>query len=370
MRLFPAQPSRRFEQTLCAGLLLLSLGASRPVLAQGMEIDVDELQAWAAEKAAESRTEQVEVRFGPLTERLRSQGQLVEAIQLLETWHRLADGASPTAARRLAEIHLEHERFQRVVDVIDEHRAQAGSPVMALELALSMWELGCLEEAEREFRVAMASPESDGAALLSKYQWARFLAWSGRSAESWTQYGALLTGRLGSSADVVLGAARACNAALAQGACDAERALSLAQRTVDLLPNDTGAHYNLVRAFEAAGEKDKARAASSVVRELLAADQDRTRNRGLSQAKATEAENRLRETGAQSAYDLLCGSGGDQECLSSGWRSGEEWLALARVLWAMDQRADALMLLERLVATHSERGEWRRLLFSWRRVVD
>lgn len=374
MRLFPAQSFRAplsrlsLAAVLYCGFAIVATAA--PIAGQDAEIDLEELRAWAEKRVADGRLDQVELRFGPLTQRLQDQGRVEAAAELLRAWLDLSGGASAVAAKRLAQLLLEGERFDDLVELVSRHRVQAGDSALALEMALARWELGRLQEAEREFQNALAGSTPETTSGLVEYQWARFLSWYGRAAESWTQYESLIGGRLGSSADVVLGAARACTAALAVGACDVNRAVELAERAVELLPEHTGARYNLVRALEAAGAKERARAEVEGVRGLLAADQERTRARGLSQARAVEAEMRLRESGAESAYDLLCAEASLEQCLADGWRSAEEWLALARALWGGEQRAAAIILLERLVASHPDRGEWRGLLLGWRQQVD
>lgn len=353
---------------MCTTALAVTLVLPATGTAQNPEIDIDQLRSWAEARGADSRLDQVELRFGPLIERLRDQERMDDARVLLETWFRLSDGASGAAAERLVEVLLQRERFEAVLDAVERHRRHAGQEALALEAALASWELGLLEAAEREFLVALA--EAEAVAGLVTYQWARFLAWSGRSTESWAQFERLLQGPYGASADVVLGAARACRAAVVDGECGTQRALELTQRAVELLPDHTGARYNLVRALDAAGAKERSRAEAEAVRALLAADQERTRARGRSEARAAEAESRLRRQGAGSAYELLCGSEVPQSCLSRDeWRSADEWFVLARVLWGRTERTLAVTLLERLVASEPGRPAWRGLLFGWRREV-
>lgn len=368
MRLFPSQSSR-VRLVGLVGLCLLVVVPARAT--QPPEMDLGELRDWAEARAAEARIDQVSLRFAPLVQRLRAQGRVQEALELLQTWLRLSDDANAVAARGAVEILLELERFEELLERISRHRAHAGDRALALEAALAAWELGRFDRAEREFQAALALGGVGQEAALARYQWARFLAWSGRSAESWTMYASLLEQRYGSSADVVLGAARACAAAVAEGACSAQRALDLAQRSVELLPEHTGARYNLVRALEAAGSKEAARAEGDMVRQLMREDQERTQQRGRSRARAAEAATRLQQEGVTAAYRLLCDSAEPEQCVSTrGWRGEDEWLILARVVWAMDRRALAIGLLERLVATHPERAEWRGLLLGWRREMD
>ena len=349
--------------------MLLSMGGVSAGSAQNLDFDIEELRAWAEARAAEDRSDQIALRFGPLTERLRAQGRPGEAEELLRIWFRSSGGASPRAAQDLAQLLLESEQFEELVSIVQQHRAHSDSSALALEMALANWELGRLDEAEREFEVALETRGAVRTGGLASYQWARFLSWSGRLAESWAQYALLLEGPLGRSADIVLGAARSCTAALTVDACDPQRARELGERAVDLLPEHSGARYNLVRALEAVGARDEARTVAAEVRSLLAADQERTRALGLSKARAAEARTRLTAEGPDAAYGLLCDSADLKRCLSSGWRDEEEWLVLARVLWLRDDRDDAVSLLERLVATHPEHVEWRALLQGWRREV-
>lgn len=368
MRLFPAQ-SRSLRNVASTAALIVTFALPATGTAQNLEVDVEDLRSWAEARAADSRLDQVALRFGPVVERLREQERMDDAVALLQTWFRLSDGASAAAAEHLVEILLQRERFDALLEIVKVHRRQVGDEALALEAALASWELGRLGAAESEFLVALAG--DGGEPALATYQWARFLSWSGRSAESWAQFERLLGGRFASSADVVLGAARVCRAAAVDGECDAQRALELTQRAVNLLPDHTGARYSLVRALDAVGEKERSRAEAEAVRALLVMDQERTRARGRSEARAADAEVRLRQAGAESAYELLCGAEDPERCLSRGdWRSAEEWLVLARVLWGADERAAAISLLERLVATHPDRVAWRGLLFGWRRDVS
>jgi tetratricopeptide (TPR) repeat protein len=116
-------------------------------------------------------------------------GRHPEAVASLEAAARLAPG-SPEVCSMLGRAYLLNHQARPAAASL-ERAVELGSqdPRTALYLGSAAWELGRLDQAERQFRQALGSG-SGAAALIALQQLGRLLLFQGRAAEAPTRPGA------------------------------------------------------------------------------------------------------------------------------------------------------------------------------------
>ncbi len=397
-----SRPARVLLVLLFSGLLSVGLALVLPAAVgkvpsnQGPRTEVEELDQWARAMVSQGRRDQLSVRFGPLFDRWWGSGRQEEAVVILELWAGL-DGDDLAVQSRIGWAQLELQRFefakrafQRVVD--SEAATASGLREGWLGIALTNWELGLLDPAEQAFSLALEGPEeANGPTELIRYQWGRFLLWSGRPARAFEVLRGLPAPGTGRP-DILLMTAKACISALDEGAldqgaldlgaldegdCDLSTAIELFATSVALLPGHPEARYGLIRALQRAGRTEEASAQAAIYRDLLAQDQAATRQAGLSEARAKKAERMLSQGDAESALAVLKSSGTEQ--------SVEELVVEAKALRALglgglvpraagqqdsqsrsdEQCKKSVELLSRAAAAEPERRDVQALLSKW-----
>lgn len=254
--------------------------------------------------------------------------------------------------------------FARGTESLERSLELGGAdPRTRLYLGAALWEIGETERSEAVYRQALATAGPGRGAFLPLHQLGRLLLWQGRSAEAVEPLERAV--RLApEAADTRLALARALSEA-GRG----EEALAAYRQAVVLDPDSFHAHWGLAQELLRAAREgdDGARAEAAevleVYRQLYRADQVRTRETGLQDARLAEAGLALAqgdEAGAAEAARLYASLGDSPEALAG----------LARARARLGDREAAVAALERAVALAPERRDLALMLADQRLALE
>jgi tetratricopeptide (TPR) repeat protein len=272
-------------------------------------------------------------------------GRYSEAIASLEAAARLAPGSHEVHSMLGRAYLLNHQARPAAASL--EQAVELGSqdPRTALYLGSAAWELGRLEQAERQFRQALDS-RSGAAAQIALQQLGRLLLFQGRPAEAVDPLGRAAV-LLPEDVDLQLQLAQAL-----EGAGKADEALAAYRKAVTLAPELARARYGLAQRLLRSGKREEAAREMEAYRRLAPAERERDRQTNLERARLDQGWELLRR-----------GQAGEAEALFS--RLGQSAEALSGVAFSRSAAGDhrgAAAALEKAVALAPERDDLRRAL--------
>lgn len=223
-----------------------------------------------------------------------------------------------------------------------ERARQLGDATLTtyLYLASALWENGKPDAAEVLYRDALAE---HGARPDLLHPLGRLLLWLGRFQEA-RQVLTEAASRGGGRADLAFDLARATD-----GGEDRQAAVDAWRRAVQLAPEHSEIRYGYARSLSRAGERDEAQAELEVFRRLYEAEQERTRQVGLEEARLARGRALIAAGEARAAVEHLVSLPPTPDALA----------ALAAAHGALGDWAACAEALERAVAQAPQRRDLR-----------
>lgn len=275
-----------------------------------------------------------------------------EAVSLLEEALEELDGAAPEARR--AELHA---LLGRALALDDRYDDAIGHLVRAVELGRtdlgtllylgsSQWEVQRFEPAVETLTRAAERSQGTPAEFLAHHQLGRLLLFLGRSAEALPALERAASARP-EAFDARLDLARALDRSGAT-----ERAVAAYREVVEMAPGSPHARWGLGQALARLGERDAAAEQLAVYRELYQADQERTREEFVAEARLARARELFEERRLEEAERIVTDLPETAETLE----------ALARIHATGGNFDGAVEALEKAVARAPDREDLRRLL--------
>lgn len=332
-----------FRLAIAAPLLCALLCAVVPLSAATARTDPEELIASARRALAEERPAQAVELLGRALDTAGEEGETGGALALGEL-HALL-------GRALVRIDDYAEAADHLARAVELGRDDLGT---LLFLGSARWEAQRFESAAETLERAVERSGGTSAEFLAHHQLGRLLLWLGRPSEALGPLERAVEIRP-DAFDARLDLARALDRSGAS-----ERAVAAYRRALDIVPQSPHAHYGLAQALLRVGERDEAAEALAVYRELYAADQDRTREEFLAEARLARARELFEAGELASAEEIV-------EGLPEAPLTLE---ALGRIRAGRGDYAGAVAALERAVALAPDRDDLRQLLAEARLLLQ
>ena len=275
----PYEPPAAYESTFAASPSRGASAEAEPI------IDAYDRDLAEALLRQGRRSESIEVLLEIGNGLVRS-GEPNRGVEFLER----AVAVEPSSARSqgsLAQGLLESDRFGEAIVAFERTIELGGDgPGVRLYLGAALWESGRYPEAEEQYRrIVTRYPTALGAALQSL---GGLLLWQGRYAEA-VEPLRQAAGVVTDSVTVRFDLARALD-----GVGELADARQGYERVIEMAPQFSKAHYRLARLLQRQGETADAQRVMERFGELHAAEQTRTRETGLADARENLAWELLR----------------------------------------------------------------------------
>lgn len=248
---------------------------------------------------------------------------------------------SAAAHAALGHALLVSKEYGRAVEHLDQ-ALSLGERGIAVRLFLgsALWESGEIERAESVFEEALALEQDSGPVRAAL---GGLLLWQGRYPEALVHLRAAAA-RAPESPQLQLDLARAL-----EGAGETEAAIGAYRRVLEQAPEFRQAHYRLAMLLEAGGDRDAALTELERFQRLHDADQERTHQQGLVEARLSAGWHLLEQRKAEEAVRLFRQLPETPASLDG----------LASALTAAGDRAAAVRALEKAVMLAPERQDLR-----------